>query len=163
MTENINEAQRYADSIAEGLDAWQVAAEYVAALAAGEADDEVTGDALDITEWAPLNGYEGDVVDAAAAIAREDLLECDTIEGAWDIYVGTALCVELTGKNDGGGWTVTGAEVTVTSGGPSAWIEWDGSREYVTVRCAWGSDRGNRYAIATGLCAALDSIAAVGA
>lgn len=156
--EKTNEAQRYADDIAAHLYAWGIAAEYVAALAAGDADDDETGEALDLSEWGPLNGYTADDVAAAADIARGELLECDTVAEAWNTYLENVLAVELTGKHDGTEWTVTGAEVTVTYGGPSCWLEWNGGAG-LTVRASWGSDRGSVQVDCDGLCDALAAFA----
>lgn len=163
MTENINEAQRYADSIAEGLNAWQLAAEYIEAREEGNAECEITGEILSLREWADALGRSTtglnrpDWIDRATDIALDELNDhVQTVADAWSWYIGTSLCVEVLGKHDGSEWTATGVEVTVTAGGPSCWIEWDGS-DCVRVRAAWGSDCG--AAVVTDcadLCAALE-------
>jgi hypothetical protein len=159
----INEAQRYAENIAAHLYAWKVAAEYIDAGYDGETEDKVTGELVSLREWAELNCYNPEHIADAADIARGELADyVQTVPEAWDLYIGSALCVELIGKHDGSGWTVTGAELTVTAGGPSCWVEWNGSRDWVTVRCAWGSDRGAVVVDCAGLCEAFDRIAGVG-
>jgi hypothetical protein len=133
-------AQEYNASTVDYLNSFRIAAEYVHALANGEADSEEKGGAMDITEWGPLNGYSEDEIDAAATIVRNDLpLECDSMSEAWNVYLDGVLSIEATGKHDGVEWRVTGVEVTITSGGPNTWLTWNGS-EYLSVRTAWGYD-----------------------
>jgi len=152
-----NEAQRYVDDIAAHLRAWGVAAEYVEARESGHADDE-DGNLLGPCEWAEANGYAADIASAAAEIANGELDGVDTIAEAWNTYLENVLAVELTGKHDGSAWEVTGAEVTVTSGGPSCWLEWNGGAG-LTVRASWGSDRGSVRVDCDGLCDALAAFA----
>ena len=150
LIETKTEAQAYADSIAAGLQAWTVAADY--AMAVEENDN---GELVTLTEY--VAKYYPDFTDIAGAeeLAADQLSTIDSIGWAWDIYLADALCVELTGKHDGTSWTVTGAEVTVTYGGPSCWLEWNGS-ERITVRASWGSDKGYTSVNCAGLADALE-------
>lgn len=135
-------AEEYNASAVEYLRTFGIAAEYVSDLADGVANNEETGDALDITEWALSKGYSDDDVHGAAVIARSELLECDTEDEAWLVYVDGALAIEATGKHDGREWRVTGVEVTLTYGGPNTWLTWNGNRsDYVTVTTVYGYGR----------------------
>jgi len=149
--ETTNEAQAYADSIAAGLKAWTVAADFIA-----DAAEEDNGELLTLASY--VAEYYPDFTDIAGAeeLATDQLATIDSIGEAWDIYLADALCVELTGKHGGTGWTVTGAEITVTYGGPSCWIEWNGS-DRLTVRAAWGQDKGYTSVHCSGLADALAS------
>ena len=149
LIETTTEAQAYADSIAAGLTTWQVAAEYVIAV---EEDDN--GELL--TLGAYVAEYYPDFTNIAAAeeLAVDPLSTIESINEAWALYLDEALEVELTGKHDGRDWNVTGAEVTVTYGGPSCWIEWNGAAG-LTVRASWGQDKGHTSVYCAGLVDAL--------
>lgn len=146
--ERYTEAQAYADSIAARLTAWAVAADWQVSAEEGE-DGEVITLADYIADNYP---YFADL--AYASEIAEQLNNVETIEEAWDVYLSDALSVEITGKHNGNGWTVTGTEVWVTHGGPNCFIEWNES-EWVAVHCQWGSDRGFTVVDCSGLAAAL--------
>ena len=153
LTETTTEAQDYADSIAAGLQAWTVAADYVMAVEENEEGELVT-----LTEYVAKHWPDFTDISAVEELVTDQLSTIESTSEAWALYLSEALCVELTGKHDGSSWTVTGAEVTVTYGGPSCWIEWNGSAR-LTVRASWGQDKGYASVHCSGLADALATYA----
>lgn len=147
-TEIKTEAQAYADSIAAGLTAWAIAAEWQVA-----AEEDEDGEAISLADY--IADTYPDFKDLAyTSEIAEQLHNVDTIGEAWEVYLSDVLSVELTGTLNGNGWEVTGAKMWVTLGGPNCFIEWNMSA-HVAVCCQWGSDRGYAGVYCSGLGEAL--------
>lgn len=127
------QAEEYNAGVVQALATAEAVAAYLGSYHACELGDPIA-DALDGT-----NVAYGDFVAALAEIGDEDDA---TPADALAPYFTDALAIEAIGKHDGTAWTVTGVEVTVTSGGPNTWLTWNGNRSgWITVTTAWGSDR----------------------
>jgi hypothetical protein len=144
------DAEEYNARIAQALRTAEAVAEYINGYQAGTQDSEDP-----VTEL--LDGTNIDRAEFLAAVCEFDDLDDADPADALDRYFYGALLVEATGKHSNGEWTVTGVDVTITSGGPSTWIEWDGNGKAVTVRTAWGSDRASEVVWAPTLVSIMDS------
>lgn len=128
------ETQAYAESIAAGLVDWQLAAEFVACH-----NDAST---YTLADYAAEHCSQCTDIDNAFRIITDNLTSPDflvlSVADAWDVYLQGALSVKLIGANDGSGWRVSGAEITLTFGGPSCWIEYNGSQDLAVCVSWWG-------------------------
>ena len=115
MTERVNEAQDYANTISNRV--------------------ALVEELLGSNEWADLSPESLELAKDYDITPDDDVSPFD-VATAW---VNDALEIRKTVSlttND-----VTGYEFLVTFGGPNCWVEFDGTG-YATVRAYWGGDRG---------------------
>lgn len=137
----LTDAEQYNADIVESLQLATIVADYIEQYHAGTLDDDDAVTAI-LDEHGVPHWIDATRAAFVRALAEVGDLDDATPSDAFRPYFADALAIEATGKHDGTEWTVTGVEVTITSGGPSTWIEWNGNRHgLVTVRTVWSSDR----------------------
>ena len=158
-THTTNQAQEYADSIAETLRAWDLISD--AWTEAVGHDDEARYAAVWL-RWQVRHGNATQARYAPLALSEvDDLGGFEFIEEqggpgmAWGY--GTLDAYAITHQRPGQKDDVRGAEFVVSLGGPNCYVKNDGA-DSSTITVYWGSDTGTSHASCQAVDAAAEAI-----